>query len=57
MKRKKKATVLHRTQQSKIYSVQCPHCKTLLEGNMINENILVLKCYHCENPIELVFAK
>ena len=56
MKRKKKAKVLYKMQQSKIYSVQCPHCGTLLEG-MINENILAIKCYYCKNPIELIFPQ
>jgi hypothetical protein len=55
MKRKKKAIVTKTTKTYSEYSVQCPHCKTQLEGNLISEYILSVLCYNCKQPIELVF--
>jgi len=54
MKKCKKAIVKEEKYEVIKYSVQCPHCKTFLEGG-INKNIARLFCYHCGSPIELIF--
>ncbi|MCK9429814.1 MAG: phage terminase large subunit family protein [Candidatus Omnitrophica bacterium] len=34
------------------YEIQCPHCKTFLQGGF-TESTIVYKCNHCGNLIEI----
>lgn len=38
------------------YQIQCPHCKTFLQGGF-DENVLQLKCSYCGNPIIIDWVK
>lgn len=52
MKKPKKATPTYYVIEEKVWTVVCPHCKTKLVGGF-GEDTLMLKCFHCGNPIDL----
>lgn len=39
-----------------VYQIQCPHCKTFLQGGF-NENTIRHKCSKCNNSIEIEWDK
>jgi len=51
MKRPKKAKLEMDHINSVIYMTTCPHCNTTLKGGF-NADVLMLKCFHCGNPID-----
>jgi transposase-like protein len=52
MKRSKKAIPKVRVTTLNIYTIQCPHCMTFLQGGF-NDSTLRFKCTNCNNPIDV----
>lgn len=56
MKKCKKAIPETEIVEHFIYSVKCPHCKTILRGGF-SRNILRCLCTFCSNPIDLYWQE
>jgi DNA-directed RNA polymerase subunit RPC12/RpoP len=56
MKKVKKANIKIITKTYETHSIQCPHCKTFLEGT-INSSTIRFKCWNCKNPIEIIWPE
>jgi len=52
MKRVKKTIPKIKTETVEYYEIQCPHCKTYLQGGFEKRTIRIL-CSYCDNPIEI----
>lgn len=56
MKRVKKTIPKIKTETVEYYEIQCPHCKTYLQGGFGKRTIRIL-CSYCDNPIEIEWNK
>lgn len=51
--RSKKAIPIAETYTVTNYSVECPHCHTVLKYGNINKGNLRIECWTCNKPITL----
>lgn len=52
IKRAKRTKVKTKTYTSKMYSYECPHCKTNIIGG-VGADVMRIRCRYCDNTVIL----